>query len=284
MPCPERTHAEDGQYGHRPYLGTGEGGNPGRLPRTLDGAICAFATAVQHQVSTYNGLSRYPCYIDLNDVMLPNAALESDSSRPMAIYVISIILNLGLPIDIQTLTGEVNVGPIIDTLFSIGGSDVERNVVEENVVDLYMYSTLILLRSSLRPELDVEKLKGLIARVGKAIEVPFIQEFGAAGKSGTEIHTDLGRARWKAIYLSALLFKLLPGDQREGHKERLRARVQGLLESGGLSPADDYHHYLQPLVMEVSLAPIDGDAGQKPDRPWIFDRVQWLGRGDFQVI
>ena len=83
------------------------------------------------------------------------------------------------------------------------------------------------------------------------IEAPLTEESEAAEGSEVETHTNSGRARWKAIYLSALLFKLLPGDQREGPKERLRVKVRELLRSGALSPADDCHHCLQPLSMDL---------------------------------
>ena len=213
-------------------------------------AIRAFATVVKQQVVD-NGASQYPCHINLTDLTLPSAALKFDSSRPTAVYAISMILNLSPPAEVSPPNGGASVESIIGTMFLPGGGDIERNVVEEDVVDLYIYSALILLKLSPRPELDVEKLMGLIARVGNVIEAPFTEESEAAQRSEVEIHADLGRVRWKAIYISALLFKLLPGDQTEEHKERLGVRVRELLESRALSLAKDCYGCLEPLAMEV---------------------------------
>ena len=211
-------------------------------------AICAFVTVLQRFVFINGKLPAHLYSPNEAELKLPSAALEFDSSRPTAIYAISLVITLDLWPLLYT-PRCFNVGRIVSTLFPTGGSGVEK----EGAVDLYIYSTLILLKHPSTPErdVDVEKLVGLIARVGNLIEAPVTQESEAAGRSKVEIHTDLGRARWKAIYLSALLFKLLPDDQREGRKERLRARVRELLGSGVLSPANDCRHCLRPLGMGV---------------------------------
>ena len=213
-------------------------------------AIRAFAAVVQRQ-AVKNGASEYPCHNNLTGLTLPSAALKYDSSRPTAVYAISMILNLGPPTEVSPPISRASVRSITGTLFPPGGGDIERNVVEEDVVNLYIYSTLILLKLSPMPELYVETLMGLIARVWNAVEAPFAQEPEAAERSEVEIRTVLGRARWKAIYLSALLFKFLPDDQREGGKKQLRERVQELLKSGALPPAHDCRHCLRPLGMSA---------------------------------
>ena len=222
---------------------------PGNLHELLNiQAIRALATVVKHQVVN-NRDSEYPCHTNLTDLTLPSVALESYFSRPTAAYAISMILNLSPPTEISPPIGRVSVESIIDTLFPPDGGDIERTVVEEDVIDSYIYLTRILLKLSPTPELDVGRLVGLIARVEKMIEAPFTQESEAAERSEVESQADLGQARWKAVYLSALLLKLVPDDQTEEHKERLRVRVQELLESGELSPADDCRHFPQPLDM-----------------------------------
>ena len=226
-------------------------------------AIHAFVTVVKHQVVD-NGSSEYPCHTSLTDLKLPSAALESDSTRPMAVYAISMILNLSPPTEVSPPIDKASVESIISALFPPGGGDIERNVVEEDAINLYIYSTHILLKLPPTPELNVGRLRWLIARVGKMIETPFTQESEAVEGSEVEIHADLNRVRWKAIYLSALLFKLLPDDQTEEHEERLRESVQKLLKSGGLSPADDCCHFPRMYVPESS-------AGQQEQGYTVFE-------------
>ena len=235
-------------------------------------AIRAFAMVVQHQVVN-NGASGYPCHTTLTGLTLPSAALESDSSRPIAIYAISMILNLSPPTEAPPPISRASVKLIIDTLSPAGGGDIERSAVEEDVIDLYIYSTLIVLKLSSMLVLDVGKLMGFIARVRNVIEAPFTQESEAASRSEVEIHADLGRVRWKAIYLSALVLKLLPGDQIEGHNERLRVRVRELLGSGVLSLAKDCYSCLQPLAMDV---PEPRDDERKQVVYTVFET--WIGR------
>ena len=212
-------------------------------------AIRAFATAVRLVVDRVT--LGYPWHTNLASLALPSAALELNLSRPTGIYAISMILHLGPLAEDSPPIGWASVKSVLGTLFPPGGGDIERNIVEEDVINLYIYSTLILLKLSPTPMLDDEKLLGLIARVGNAIEDPFIREAEAVERSEVEIHADLGRARWKAIYLSALLPKLLPDDQTEEHSERLRVRVWELLDSGVLSLAEDCHNCLEPLAMDV---------------------------------
>ena len=113
-------------------------------------AICAFVTVVHHQTIASRALPDYLYFSILPNLTLPNAALESDSDRPLAIYAISIIINLCSFVDVRMLIHVVNVGSIIDTLFPTDGGDVEKNVAEADAVDLYIYSTLILLKFQAR--------------------------------------------------------------------------------------------------------------------------------------
>jgi len=100
--------------------------------------------------------------------------------------------------------------------------------------------------------LDVERVKGLIVRTEETIGDSSFGDPGVAKSSEAGVGVDLDRTRWKAIYLSALLFKFLPGDEREKHVKGLWTRVWTLLESGELPFVGDYERCLEPLGMDVS--------------------------------
>jgi hypothetical protein len=87
---------------------------------------------------------------------------------------------------------------------------------------------------------------------------------GVAGSSEADAGIDPDWTRWKAIYLSALLFKFLPGDEKEKHIEGLRVKVRELRESGGLSFVGDYRRFFEPLGVDVlkSGAPAADQQGQ----------------------
>jgi len=72
-----------------------------------------------------------------------------------------------------------------------------------------------------------------------------------ARDSRAEVDPDLNRVRWKAIYLSALLHRFLPEDERQELIGEFWAKVRALLRSGGLPLADDYEHCIKPLVMDA---------------------------------
>jgi hypothetical protein len=71
---------------------------------------------------------------------------------------------------------------------------------------------------------------------------------GVARNSGAEVDPDLDRVRWKAIYLSGLLFTFVPEDEKGELLEGFRAKVRALLGSGGLPR--DYERCIEPLVAD----------------------------------
>ena len=175
----------------------------------------------------------------------------------------AMILNLGTSTQATPVANEIKVGSIIDALFS-GLDDSEKGAAGKDVVDTWIYSTLILLKLPRTDELDVEKVKGLIMRVEEVIGITSV------GDSEAGVGVDLDRARWKAIYLLALLFKFLPDDKRGEHVEGLWTRVRTLLEGGELSFMGDYKCCLKPLGMDVSPT---GDQRRQTDT--VFEA--WMG-------
>jgi hypothetical protein len=99
--------------------------------------------------------------------------------------------------------------------------DFEGEIAEEDILDLRIYSILVLLKLR-RPRLNVEKVKELIGELEKKIGEPAFRVSGLAGDSETETNAELDRVMWKAIYLCGLLFKILPPSEREGLIERVR--------------------------------------------------------------
>ena len=227
-------------------------------------AADAFIAVAQHHVLASGGLPRFTGYTALK---LLNAALESGYRRPMTIYTIAMILNLDTSAQATPVTNEIEVESIIDALFS-GLSDPEKGTAEEDV-DIRIYSTLILLKLLPTVELDAERVKGLIVQTEEVIRDPPARDPGVA-RSSEAANVDLDRARWKAIYLSALLLRFLPDDEREGHAEQLRTRVRELLKSGGLSFMCDYRRCLKPLDVDVSPT-----ADQRRQTNVIFE--EWIG-------
>ena len=210
-------------------------------------AVDALVAAAQCHVFSNSTL---PELTRQTTLKLLKAALESEYTRPMATYAIAMILNLGKPTLVAAVTNEIKAEPFIETLFSIS-DDLEKNTAEEDVVDLRIYSTLVLLKLRPTPELDSAMAMGLIGQMGRAIGDPFVMDSGVARRSETEMGADLDRVRWKAIYLSALLFAFVPDDESRGkHIEGLRERVQGLVGSGELPVVGDCERCLKPLVME----------------------------------
>jgi hypothetical protein len=207
-------------------------------------ATNAFIAVAQHHVVAIGGPPR------LTLLKLLSAALERNHNRPRTIYAIAMILYLGTSTQVPTIASEIKVGSIVDALFS-DPSDLEKGVREKDV-DTRIYSTLILLKLPPTVEFDVEKVKGLIVQTEEAIGDPFVRDSGVAKKSEADIGVDFDRARWKAVYLSALLFKLLPGDERGKYIEGLWTRVRTLLESEGLSFMSGFRHCLEPLGVDVS--------------------------------
>jgi len=205
-------------------------------------AIDAFVAVAQFHAAANNTLPKLSPYSALK---LLKAAHEYDYSRAMATYAIAMVLNLGTSTQVATFMSEITAEPFVETLFS-ARSDLEKNAAEEDIVDLHIYSALILLK--FQPiELDVGKVKGLIGQMEKTLGDAVVRDSGVARVSGVE--ADLDRVRWKAIYLSALLFKFVPEAEREKHVEGFRKRVRALLRSGELLVVSDYERCLEPLVM-----------------------------------
>ena len=212
-------------------------------------AADAFIAAAQHHVS--GGLSGLTDYTALK---LLSAALENGYSRPTTIYTMAMILNLVTTDQLSTVAGGIEAESVIDALFS-GRDDLEGGTMEEDVADLQIYSALTLLKLLPTVELDVERVKGLIVRTEEAIGEPSVVDPGTAKRvtksSEAGVDVDLDRARWKAIYLSVLLFKFLPGDEREKHVEGLWTRVRTLLRSEELSFMGDCGRCLEPLGIDM---------------------------------
>ena len=213
-------------------------------------ATDAFIAVAPHYAMANSGLSILTEYTALEFL---NAALECRHSLSMTVYTMAMILNLGTSIQTTPATNEVGVGSITDALFS-GLGDPEKSAAEEDVVGTRIYSTLILLRLSPTVELDVERVKGLIVHTmeGAIPGGPSVRDSGVAESSEAGINVNLDRAKWKVIYLLALLFKFLPGNERERHVEGLWTRVRTLLGGGELPSMDDYERCLEPLGRGVS--------------------------------
>jgi hypothetical protein len=81
-------------------------------------ATDAFIAVAQHHVVANGELPRLTDYTALK---LLSAALESGYSRPMTIYTMAMILNLGTSTQVTPVANEIKVGSIIDALFSSPG-------------------------------------------------------------------------------------------------------------------------------------------------------------------
>ena len=233
-------------------------------------ATDAFIAVAPHYAMANGGLSILTEYTAPEFL---SAALECRHSLSMTIYTMAMILNLGTSIQTTLATNEVGVRSIIDALFSSLG-DPEKGAAEEDVVDIQIYSTLILLKLSPTVELDVERVKGLIVHMEGAIGGPSTRDSGAAESSEAGIKVNLDRARWKVVYLLALLFKFLPGNEREKHVEGLWTRVQ-TLTGGELLLMGDYWLCLEPLGKDASElgTPAEDQQGQANT---VFE--EWIGR------
>ena len=208
-------------------------------------AVDAFVAAAQFHAAISGELPKLASDTTFG---LLKAGLAYDHSRPTATYAIAMILNLGTSSQAATFTSGIPAESFREALFDVKG-DLEKNATEEDVVDLHIYSTLIL--SKFRTvELDVGKVKKLIGEMDRAIGDGIARDSGVARNSGAGAGPDLDRVRWKAVYLSGLLFTFVPEDEKEELMAGFRARVQELLRSGGLSLADDYNRCIEPLGMD----------------------------------
>jgi hypothetical protein len=230
------------------WLRTNEATPEDHPERSIPHATDAFIAVAHHYVVADGEL---PGLTDYTPLKLLSAALESGHSRPMTIYTMAMILNLCTSTQVPTTTSEIKVGSITDALFSDPG-DLEKGVMEEDAIDIRIYSTLILLKLSPTVELDVERVRRLIVQTEDAIGNASVGEPGITKNSEADVGVDLDRARWKAIYLSALLFKFLPDGERGKYIEGLWTRVRALVGSGELSFMEDYRRCLKPLGVDVS--------------------------------
>ena len=205
-------------------------------------AVDAFTAVAQLHVAASGELPKLTSHTAL---ALLKTGLGYGYSRDMATYAVAMIFNLGKSNQVSAFMDGITVESLSEVLFDVK-SDLEKGAAEEEVIDSHIYSTLIL--SKFRTaELDVEKVKGLIGEMDKAIGGSVVRDSGVARNSRAE---DLDRVRWKAIYLSALLFAFVPEDERQGLMEGFRAKAQALLRSGGLSLATDHERCIKPLAME----------------------------------
>ena len=205
-------------------------------------AVDAFVAIAQYHTSASRALPKLAPHNTLN---LLNAALEDSYTRPMATYAVAMILGLGTSTQAASFTRGVDVESFTKTLYTVE-SDLEKNTTEEDILDLHIYSTLVLLKLR-RPQVDVEKVKALIGDMEKTIGDPIIRDSAIWRDSKAEISVDLDRVKWKAIYLCGLLFVFLPPGEWEESMKRVRERVQALSRSGELFVAGDYERCLEPL-------------------------------------
>jgi len=208
-------------------------------------AIDAFVAVAQFHATHTGELPRFTPHTALG---LLKAGIGCDYSRATATYTIAMVLNLGTSSQATTFTSGIAAESFVESLFDVK-SDLEKNATEEDVVDLHIYSALILSKFRM-VELDVEKVKALIGEMDRAIGDGTTRDSRVARNSGAEAGSDLDRVRWKAIYLSGLLFAFVAEDERQGLVERFRAKVGTLLRSGGLPLAYDWEHCIEPLGMD----------------------------------
>jgi len=237
-------------------------------------AADAFISIAQHHVVANRGLPRLTEYTALK---LLSSALKCGYDRLVTIYTMAMILNLATS-TVAAVTSGIEVESITHMLFPSRG-DLEGGTTDEEAVEVKIYSTLILLKLlGQTVELDTEKVKGLVVQMEEAIGDPPAGDSGAARSSKAESDVNLNRIRWKAVYLSTLLFKLLPGDKR-GRIEELQTRVRGLLRSGELFFMGDCGHFLKPLGMDASElgTPAADRAGQ-------MDTVFGMWIGEFPLF
>ena len=232
-------------------------------------AVDAFVAVAQHHHASPNRTLPKLAY---NTLDLLKTALEDSYAQPMATYAVAMILGLGPSSQVTSFTRGVSAESFTKVLHTVR-SDLEKNTTEEEIIDLHIYSTLVLLK--LRPpqedaetakaliEEDVEMVKALIEEMKKTIEDPVL------GDSKAEVSADLDRVRWKAIYLCGLLFKLLPPGEWEEPIERVRERVRTLLRSGELSVAGDYERCVEPLDVGGLELAVQGRPTYTAFKAWI---------------
>ena len=209
-------------------------------------AVDALVAAAQCHITAKDTPQKFAAHNALN---LSRAAPEDSYSQPVATYAVAMVLNLSSSTQVSTFARGVNAGSFTSILHA-ARSDPEANTVEEDILNLHIYSTLVLLKLQ-QPQVEVERVRALIGEMENAIKDTVVRDSGLTKDSKTETNAGLDRVRRKGIYLSGLLFEFLPSGEWEGPIEMLRRRVRTLLESGELLPVGDYEHCIKPLDMDV---------------------------------
>ena len=206
-------------------------------------AVNAYVAVARRHVISKGKLPRFWA----GDVLdLLNASLEDSYSRPVVTYALALILNLGTPKLATTLSTGIDVGSFANTFHTVR-SDLEANATEEDVLDLYIHTALLLFKLE-QPPVDIERVRALIGETGKAIRDVVVRLDSVSEKySGDETNMDIDRVRWKAIYLSGILVRFLPPDEPKEPTEALRERVETMVQNGQLLLAEDHAHCLKPL-------------------------------------
>ena len=206
-------------------------------------AVDAFVAVARRHLIADRELPRLWAEEVLN---LLNAAVKDTYSLPVVTYALALILNLGASKQAAEISRGIDVELFTDT-FNTVRSDLEANATEEDVLNLYIHTALLLLKWKKAPA-DIERVKTLIGEMGRTIEGVVVGQDSVSKKnSEDETIIDTDRVRWKAIYLSSLLFKLLPPEEDGGPIENLREGVKTIVQNGQLLLAEDYKHCLKPL-------------------------------------
>ena len=216
--------------------------------------------------STHGTLPKLATHNALN---LLTASLEDDYTRPMATYAVAMVLNLGTSAQVATFARGIAAESLMNALSTVR-SDPEKNTMDEDLADLHIYLALALLRC--RPaRVDVVVVKALIEEMEKAVVDSTVWDSTLAGGSDPDTSASLDRMKWKAIYLSGLLSKLLPPGEWEECSKGLRGRVWSMLQRGALPLVGDWERCIEPFDTEVPGL-------TTPDRP-IYDAFEtWIGK------
>ena len=222
-------------------------------------AVSAYVAVARHQLITEGKLPKPGARDVLN---LLKASLEDSYSQPVVTYALALILNLGTPKQAATLSTGIDLGSFANTFHTVR-SDLERNATEEDVLNLYIHTTLLLFKSG-QPPVDIERVMALIGEMGNTIGDVVVRPDPVFEKdSEEEVSIDVDRVRWKAIYLSGLLVRFLPPGEREGPIEALRGRVEVMLRGKQLLRAGDYERCLEPLGGSPLEFPAEQDGAEQ---------------------
>ena len=130
-------------------------------------AVYAFISVAQCHATTNHALPR-PAIQNTIDFL--GAALEDDDSRPMAVYATAMIFNLGTLTQITLFKRGIHTEPFTNVLYTVR-RDLEKDAVDEGIVTLHIYSTLVLLKFR-QAQVDIDKVKDLIGEMERTIGDP----------------------------------------------------------------------------------------------------------------